>query len=137
MASLILHMATRLLMPLLLMFSVFLLVRGHNQPGGGFTAGLVAAAAWGLYALAHDAPIARRALRIEPRILIGLGLSAILLSGLAGLPSRRPFLTGQWTHLNLEGLGSYEIGTPLLFDLGVYLSVLGVVLTIIFVLEEE
>jgi multicomponent Na+:H+ antiporter subunit B len=137
MASLILHMATRLLMPLLLMFSIFLLVRGHNQPGGGFTAGLVAAAAWGLYALAYDAQTARKALRIDPRTIIGAGLIAILFSGIAGLLFHRPFLTGQWAHLNLGGFGSFDIGTPLLFDLGVYLSVVGVVLTIIFTLEEE
>jgi multicomponent Na+:H+ antiporter subunit B len=137
MASLILHTATRLLMPLLLMFSLFLLVRGHNQPGGGFTAGLVAAAAWGLNALVYDAQTARKAIRIEPRVFIGLGLIAILSSGMAGLLSGQPFLTGQWMHLNLGGIGSFEIGTPLLFDLGVYLSVVGVVLTIIFTLEEE
>ncbi len=137
MASIILHMATRLLMPLLLMFSLFLLVRGHNQPGGGFTAGLVAAAAWGLYALAYDAQTARKALHIEPRVFIGLGLVAILISGIAGLLSHQPFLTGQWVHLNVGGVGRIEIGTPLLFDFGVYLSVVGVVLTIIFTLEEE
>ena len=137
MASLILHMATRLLMPLLLMFSLFLLVRGHNEPGGGFTAGLVAAAAWGLYALAYDARAARRALRVDPRVFIGLGLISILASGLAGMLSGKPFLTGLWGRLEIKGFGGLELGTPLLFDFGVYLTVLGVVLTIIFTLEEE
>jgi multicomponent Na+:H+ antiporter subunit B len=137
MASLILHMATRLLMPLLLMFSLFLLVRGHNQPGGGFTAGLVAAAAWGLYALAYDGRAARKALRIRPRMLIGLGLSSILISGLFGLFSGDPFLTGKWAKIYFGKIGSFDMGTPLLFDFGVYLAVIGVTLTIIFALEEE
>ena len=137
MASLILHMATRLLMPLLLMFSLFLLARGHNQPGGGFTAGLVAAAAWGLYALAYDGRAARKALHVKPRALIGLGLISILISGFAGMLSGDPFLTGKWVKLQLGGFGSLDVGTPLLFDIGVYLTVIGVVLTIIFALEEE
>ncbi len=137
MASLILHMATRLLMPLLLMFSLFLLARGHNQPGGGFTAGLVAAAAWALYALAYDGRAARKALPVKPRALIGLGLTSILISGFAGMLSGDPFLTGKWVKLQLGELGSLDIGTPLLFDIGVYLTVIGVVLTIIFALEEE
>jgi len=137
MASLILHMATRLLMPLLLMFSLFLLLRGHNQPGGGFTAGLVAAAAWGLYALAYDGRAARKALRIRPRVLMGLGLSSILVSGLFGPFSGDPFLTGKWTKIHLGEIGSFDVGTPLLFDFGVYLAVIGVTLTIIFALEEE
>lgn len=137
MSSLILHTTIRLLMPLLLMFSLFLLLRGHNEPGGGFTAGLVAAAAWGLYALGYDTQAAQRALRVDTRVLIGLGLIGILLSGFAGLLLNQPFLTGQWGYLNIAGIGRYEIGTPLLFDLGVCLTVVGVVLTIIFALEEE
>ncbi len=137
MTSLILHTATRLLMPLLLMFSLFLLVRGHNQPGGGFTAGLVASAAWAIYALAYDAATARKAIHIEPRVLIGIGLIAILFSGFTGLLFHQPFLAGQWGHLKLGETARLEIGTPLLFDFGVYLTVIGVVLTIIFTLEEE
>jgi multicomponent Na+:H+ antiporter subunit A len=72
--SLILQTATRMLMPLLLLFSVFLLIRGHNEPGGGFVGGLVAAAAFALYAMAFDTVSARRALRISQHALIGSGL---------------------------------------------------------------
>lgn len=137
MKSLILHTAIQVLMPLLLFFSIFLLLRGHNHPGGGFAAGLVAAAAWALYAVAHDAATARRAFRLEPRLLIGIGLLAALLSGLIGTFTNEPFLTGRWFYLELETLGPVAVGTPLLFDLGVYLTVIGVILTIIFALEEE
>lgn len=137
MSSIILRMTARLLLPLLLLFSIFLFLRGHNEPGGGFVAGLVATAAWALYAIAYDAPTARRALRIEPRLLVGLGLLIILLSGTIGLLAQQPFLTGQWFYLELGGIGKVELGTPVLFDLGVYLGVVGVMLTIILALEEE
>ena len=136
-ASFILLTTARLLLPLLLMFSAFLFLRGHNEPGGGFVAGLVAAAAWVLYALATDPELAGRALRIEPRALIGWGLLAALLSGMFGLILGQPFLTAQWVEVPLPGGGLLELGTPLLFDLGVYLTVIGVTLTIVFALAEE
>ncbi|HMN02746.1 MAG TPA: MnhB domain-containing protein, partial [Geobacter anodireducens] len=66
MQSLFLATAVRLLLPLLLLFSLFLLLRGHNEPGGGFVGGLVAAAAFALHALAHGVAAARRVLRVEP-----------------------------------------------------------------------
>lgn len=137
MTSFILLTTSRLLLPLLLMFSLFLFVRGHNEPGGGFVAGLVAAVAWVLYALATDTTQASRALRLQPRSLIGWGLLAALGSGLPGLLLGQPFLTAQWIEVSLPGGGYLELGTPLLFDLGVYLTVFGVTLTIIFALSEE
>lgn len=137
MTSFILLTTARLLLPLLLMFSVFLFGRGHNEPGGGFVAGLVAAAAWILYSLASDTSQARRALRFEPQSLIGWGLMAAFLSGAIGLLAGQPFLTGQWITISVPMMGEIELGTPLLFDLGVYLAVVGVTLTIVFALEEE
>lgn len=137
MTSLILQTAARYLLLLLLMFSIFLFARGHNEPGGGFVAGLVAAAGFALYAFAYGPAATRLVLRIEPRMLIGLGLLTALASGLLGLAGGEPFLTGEWGYLTLPGLGKIEIGTPVLFDLGVYLAVWGVTLTIIFALAEE
>lgn len=137
MTSLILQTAARYLLPLLLLFSLFIFWRGHNEPGGGFVGGLIAAAAFVLYAIAYDTGAARRILPVEPRVLIGLGLLLALVSGLIGMLSGQPFLTGQWSVLDLPGFGAVEISTPLLFDLGVYLAVLGVTLVIIFALAEE
>jgi len=136
MTSLILKTTARYLMPLLLLFSIFLFLRGHNEPGGGFAGGLVAAAAFALYSIAFGAAEARRVLRVEPRWLIGLGLLIALASGVIGLVSGQRFLTGLWGYLHLPGLDKVEAGTPVLFDMGVYLTVMGVTLTIIFVLEE-
>jgi multisubunit Na+/H+ antiporter MnhB subunit len=135
--SLILQASTRVLLPVLLLFSVFLLLRGHNDPGGGFTGGLVAAAAFALYAIAYDAESARRALRVEPQLLIGAGLLLAVGSGLVGLLAGDPFLTAKWAAVDLPGFGHIELSTVLLFDVGIYLVVLGVTLVIILSLAEE
>ncbi|MCC6176346.1 MAG: Na+/H+ antiporter subunit B [Chloroflexi bacterium] len=136
MRSLILGTAARFLLPLLLLFSIFLLLRGHNEPGGGFSGGLVAAAAFALLTIATDAPTTRRALQVAPRSLIGIGLLTAIVSGVIGLLAGRPFLTGQWVEVTLPGGISLALGTPLLFDIGVYLVVVGVVLTIVLSLAE-
>ncbi|MBN1992168.1 MAG: Na+/H+ antiporter subunit B [Anaerolineae bacterium] len=135
MTSLILSTATRYLLPLLLLFSIFLLLRGHNEPGGGFAGGLMAAAAFALYAIAHNVAEAKKALYLHPRTLIAVGLLAAVSSGLIGLLAGYPFMTGLWSSQNVPMLG--KVGTPLLFDMGVYLVVLGITLLIIFSLAEE
>lgn len=137
MTSLILRTATSFLVPVLLLFSIFLLIRGHNEPGGGFVGGLVAAAAFTLYAIAYDVEAARRMLRINPHMMAGAGLLSAAASGIIGLIAGRPLLTSFWGAIEIPGLGELEIGTPLLFDIGVYLVVLGVTLMIILTLAEE
>ena len=136
MDSLILRSAARLLLPLLLLFSVFLLLRGHNEPGGGFSGGLVAAAAFALLTIATDVPTTRRTLRMSPRIFIGAGLLVAIASGAVGLVGGGAFLTGLWVELPLPSGAKLAVGTPLLFDIGVYLVVIGVVLTIVLSLME-
>lgn len=133
--SLILLTATRYLVPVLLLFSLFLLTRGHNEPGGGFVGGLVAGAAFALYAIAHTVHQARRLLRLPPRTLIGAGLLIAVGSGLLSLLYQRPFMTGIWSAVDLPVIG--KIGTPGIFDIGVFIAVLGVVLQIIFELMED
>lgn len=137
MTSIILQTATRFLLPLLVLYSVFLLWEGHHRPGGGFVGGLIVAAAVGLCALAFDVPTARRVLPLSPPSLMGLGLLAAASSGIWGMIQQKPFLTGIWGRLSLPGVGSLELGTPMLFDLGVYLVVVGVVSMILLALAEE
>lgn len=134
MNSLILSTATRYLMPLLLIFSVFLLLRGHNEPGGGFVGGLVAAAALALYGLSTDVTQAKRLLYFEPQTLITIGLLVAVVSGLPALLLGLPFLTGLWDSTPVPVIG--KVGTPFIFDIGVYLVVIGITLTIIFALKE-
>lgn len=135
MNSLILSVAGRYLLPLLLLFSLFLLLRGHNEPGGGFVGGLVAASAFALYALAFDVAAARRLLRLEPRVLIALGLTVAGVSGFGGLLTGRPFFAPVWGAQDLPIIG--KPGTPLFFDTGVYLTVIGITTLILFSLAEE
>jgi len=135
--SLILRTATRYLMPLLLLFSVFLLFRGHNKPGGGFIAGLVAAAAFSLYAIANDVRAARALVRVEPQTLLGAGLLLALMSGLFASFGGESFLTGVWGDVHLPLIGEVALGTPLFFDIGVYFVVIGVALMDVFTLAEE
>jgi len=135
MNSLVLQNATRALVPLLLIYSIFVLFRGHNHPGGGFLGGLLSASAFVLYGLAYGVRAARRLLRVHPLTLIGAGLLLALASGCAGLLLGRPFLTALWTGVTLPE-GS-EFGSVLFFDLGVYLMVLGAALLILLTLAED
>lgn len=137
MNSLILHVSTRLVLTLLLLFAVFLLLRGHNQPGGGFVGGLVATAAFTLYSVADGPEAARRALRIDPRTLIASGLLVAAGTGILPLVIDEPFLSAKWGTLDLPGVPSVTLGTPLLFDIGVFVVVLGVTQTIFLALAEE
>ena len=135
MTSSILQTATRFLMPLLLLFAVFLLLRGHNEPGGGFVGGLVVASAFVLYSIAYGVAASRRALLVEPSTLLGAGLLVAAGSGVPALLSGRPFMTAAWTTVG-SGPQAIALGTPLVFDLGVFLAVIGVVLTIVFTLGD-
>jgi multicomponent Na+:H+ antiporter subunit B len=122
-------------MPLLLLFALFLLLRGHNEPGGGFVGGLVVAAAFVLYAIAYGADAGRRALLVDPSVLLGTGLLVALGSGIPAVLLGRPFLTAIWMKVGIEP-AVFDVGTPLVFDVGVFLAVIGVVLTIVFTLAE-
>lgn len=133
--SLILRTSTRLIMPLMLIFSIFLLLRGHNELGGGFAGGVVASAAFMLYAIAVNPQAAREMIVLKPRHLIGLGLLVALTSGGLAAIQGLPFLTGLWIARDVSVIG--KIGTPLFFDLGVYLVVIGVNLHILLNLMES
>lgn len=135
MNSVIFSTTNRLITGLLLLFSWFLLLRGHNLPGGGFAGGLVAASAFALQALAFGVHTARRTLVFDPRTLIASGLVVALVSGIAGIMAGKPFLTGLWDKTPLPVVG--KLGTPLLFDVGVYIVVTGIVCLVVFSLGEE
>ena len=135
MRSSILQTATRFLMPLLLLFALFLLLRGHNEPGGGFVGGLVVAASFVLYAMAYGVDAGRRALLVDPSTLLGGGLLIALISGVPATLIGLPFMTALWTTVDVESR-VLDLGTPLVFDVGVFLAVIGVVLTIVFTLAD-
>jgi multisubunit Na+/H+ antiporter MnhB subunit len=129
MHSLILKVATRLLVGLILVFAVYLLFRGHNAPGGGFVAALVAGTGFALAAISEGPAVVRSAIRIDPE--------RIAICGLVGWLAGRPFLTGLWWIVTTDHSKGLAIGTPLFFDIGVFLTVLGTLLTLILALEEN
>lgn len=134
--SLILRVASRLIIPLLLLFSIFLLLRGHNDPGGGFVGGLVAGSGFVLYAFSRGDAQARRVLRVAPRLLLGIGLACALGAGLLALGLGEPFLHSLWTpEVHLLN-GHMKAGTTLLFDIGVFFVVIGTVLLMVFSVGE-
>jgi len=129
--SVILRTAARLLVPLILLFSVFLLLRGHNETGGGFIGGLVAGISFALYAIAYGTTASRESLRATPPRLMAVGLGIAVLSGVLPLFMGGSLLEGLWVKWPLK------VGTPVLFDVGVYLLVIGLTLVIVYELEEH
>jgi multicomponent Na+:H+ antiporter subunit B len=137
MKSLILQTATRSLVAVMLLFSIFLLLRGHNEPGGGFIGGLVGAAAFALYAIAFDVQSARRMLGIRPQTMIAVGLAMAGSAGIISLIASEPYLAHLWYLADVPGFGEIHLGTFLLFDIGVFLVVIGVTLLVVLTLSEE
>jgi len=131
--SLILRTAARLLVPLMILFSVFLMLRGHNESGGGFIGGLVGASGFALYAMAYGTDASRKALQVDPRTLMTVGVGLALLSALIPVATGDAFFQGLWTELP----GGVKVGTPILFDIGVYLLVVGMALVVIYELDDD
>jgi len=137
--SIILTTCTRALMPVILAMAVFILLRGHNEPGGGFIGGLLAAVAFALIEKSQGVEAARKALRFQPLSIAASGLACSAVSGLWGGLVEGAFLKGVWPFygpLPEGGTGGWPVGSILLFDLGVCLVVLGGITGILFALEE-
>jgi multicomponent Na+:H+ antiporter subunit B len=140
MSSLILSAATRLLAPLILAYSLFILLRGHNDPGGGFIGGLIAAVAFALYAKANGTAAVRRAIRFDPPMLALFGLACAVVAGIWGWLEKGAFLASLWPFLTVDAEGHKEglpVGSTTLFDTGVYLVVVGAVVGLFLALEDD
>ena len=135
MRTLILSTILKALIPLFLGFAVYMFFRGHNNPGGGFIAGLIASIPLMLHTMAFGYRTTSRTFKIKPRLLAGLGLLLAFLSGMFSVIKGKPFLTPIWIEQKVPLIG--KVGTPILFDLGVFFVVFGVVLQITFLLTEE
>lgn len=135
MRSTILQTASNYLLPILLLFSIFLLLRGHYYPGGGFVGGLVASIAFVLHSLAYGTDSTMKIIQYKPLSLIPTGLIIATLSMFLPVLFGFPVMTGLWIEEPIPVIGM--IGTALFFDLGVYLVVIGVVLTILFTISLE
>ena len=135
--DLVLRTTTSLIAFVLLGFAVYLLFAGHNMPGGGFVGGLVTSGAFILLYMAYGEAMARRIFPINFRILIPIGLSLAALTSAGGIFFGQPFLSHTFGHVRIPLLGDIELATAMLFDMGVYLTVLGVTITIILNVNER
>lgn len=133
MRSPILQTAAKYLLPILMLFSVFLLLRGHYYPGGGFVGGLVASIAFVLHSFAYGTEASMKIMRLHPLTLIPFGLAISTISVMLPTFFGYPPMTGLWLEQSVPVIGS--VGTSLFFDIGVYLVVVGVVLTILFTIS--
>jgi len=132
MKSVILKSAAQLVGAIVLVFAIYLLWRGHHAPGGGFIAALVASTGFALVLIAEGPDRFRQRIMVAPQHLIGTGIGLSVGAGFMALFQNKPFLTGIWWPPNAAILG-----TPLLFDSGVFLAVLGCILTVLLALEEN
>ena len=121
---------------LMLLFSLFILLRGHNEPGGGFIGGLIAASALAIYGIACGVEAVRRAIRFHPLAVAGFGLLLSCIAGLISIVFAVPFMTGLWVYPVLAGV-EVPLSSVMFFDIGVYFVVLGAVASIALALEER
>ncbi|MFN2394358.1 MAG: Na+/H+ antiporter subunit B [Bacteroidales bacterium] len=137
MESIILQIAARHMRPLLVVLSLIVLYRGHNEPGGGFIGGLMFGAAYILYAMAFGVTKTQKSLFFNPINLTALGLLIAILSGLPALFMGDSFMTGEWYTIFAQTAFELKLGTPLIFDLGVYFAVAGMLMLVMFSIMEE
>jgi multicomponent Na+:H+ antiporter subunit B len=121
---------------LTLLFSVFVLLRGHNEPGGGFIGGLIAASGVALYGISNGVDNVYRALYIHPIQIAAFGLFIASLSGFAAFMFNMPFMTVLWSFPTVFGT-ELALSTALIFDIGVYCVVVGAISTIALALEAQ
>ncbi len=121
---------------LMVLFSIFVLLRGHNEPGGGFIGGLIAASALAIYGIACGVEGVRRAIGVHPMTLAGVGLLLAAVAGLLSAFTGQAYMTSQWAVVHIFGT-DVDLSTPMFFDIGVYLVVVGAFGSIALALEER
>ncbi len=121
---------------LMLLFSLFVLLRGHNEPGGGFIGGLIASSAIAVYGMACGVDAVRRAMHYHPIAYAGFGLIVSVFAGMMPVFGGAPFMTGLWAFVEVAG-AELALSTTLVFDLGVFLVIVGAISSIALSLEER
>ncbi len=127
----------RLLMPVIAMFAIYLFMRGHNQPGGGFVAGLVMSVAFILQYMVGGTAWVEAQMRLRPQRWIGVGLLFAVATGMGAWLFGYPFLTSHTSHPTLPLIGEIPLPSAFLFDLGVFILVLGATILILTALAHQ
>ena len=136
MNSVILQIAARYIKGLLVLFAMIALFRGHNYPGGGFIGGLLAALSVIYYGFAFNVRQVREKLKVNPATYIAIGLFLVVLSFIPSLLNQLELMQGVWLKVQIPVLGELKLGTPFLFDMGVFLTVVGVTFLFFFSLTK-
>ncbi|WNF37680.1 Na(+)/H(+) antiporter subunit B [Bacillaceae bacterium IKA-2] len=134
---LMLHMITRIVVFIILAFSIFLFFAGHNNPGGGFIGGLMTAAALLLLYVTYDVKTIKRVIPFNYKTMIAVGMLLAVGTGVISILAGYPFLTQFDGYFTFPILGEIHLTTALPFDLGVYLVVVGVALLSILSIAED
>ncbi|MEM5473477.1 Na(+)/H(+) antiporter subunit B [Hoeflea sp. AS60] len=121
---------------LMVLFSIFVLLRGHNEPGGGFIGGLIAASALAIYGIACGVAPVRRAIYFHPMAIAAFGLFMSSMAGVLSMLASVPYMSGLWIYPHLFGV-EVALSSVLVFDVGVYLVVVGAISSIALALEER
>jgi multicomponent K+:H+ antiporter subunit A len=127
----ILAVLARILLPLALLVSAYIFLRGHNLPGGGFIAGLITSVALILQYVSSGVVWMQQRLGWNYRSMAALGVVIAALTGLGSFVWGYPFLTSSFTHVHWPVVGDFELATAMIFDLGVYITVVGATLLIL------
>lgn len=135
--DLILQTATKVLVFLILTFAIYVLLSGHHEPGGGFIGGLITASAIVLLCLAFDVHTVRQSLPVDFKLVGAAGVMLAIVSGAAAMLFNQNFLYQTFAYVDLPLFGVTELATAVVFDLGVYMAVIGTALTIILSISED
>jgi multicomponent Na+:H+ antiporter subunit B len=133
----ILQTATKVLVFIILTFSIYVLFTGHHNPGGGFIGGLITASALVLLYIAFDAQTVRDTIPVDFKLLGAAGVLLAILTAAASFLFGVPFLSQSFSHIHLPLFGEVEWATAIVFDLGVYMAVIGTAMTIITSISED
>lgn len=137
MRNIILEKIANVVLPIMLLASIWLLLRGHNNPGGGFIAGIIASVGFIFYAIVFGPRRVRLFIRMSTIQLMGLGLLVVFFSAVLPFFLQKQMLTGLWPDFQSTVFNYIVPGTPVVFDIGVFFVVMGMILTIIFTIMEE
>lgn len=135
--DLILRTTASLIAFILLGFAVYLLLAGHNSPGGGFVGGLMTSGAILLMNMAYGFNVVRKVLPINFVNLIPIGLAVAVGTSVGSFLFQQPFLSHTYGYFRFPIFGEIELATAMIFDLGVYLTVVGVMMTIILSIAND
>lgn len=137
MNSVILQLASKYVRALLIIFSVIMLVRGHNLPGGGFIGGLLAGLSLAYKGFAYTQDLVEKEMKLRPEYFMVVGLALVFASLWPGLFLEGTLMQGVWFTIPFPFTDGYKFGTPFLFDIGVYFAVIGVTVLFLFSLSEK